>query len=582
MKEFKYITLCCCMLACSSCIDTELEQVVDHKDHYQTIPDADNAIIGLYGQFMKLAEQTIVLNELRGDLLDVTVNSSTDLQEINTNTPSSGNKYVDQSNYYSVIQNCNDIMEGFDTMLASNKMTKDEYAERYSDVAALRCWTYLQLGIQFGKVAYVTDPVVTVDQAKQLETLPKIGLDELLPRLITCMEQLPSLEEYQNSSLVKYNLDGYSLQYFFVNKRILLGDLYLWNNDYMQAAVTYRKVLSATEDADAVGNSLKYRCAINPITSSADPTSFFMIGYERWHEQDINSYHNTWKNLFSLPMTDRYMPNEMIWTISYDKAYKPYFPLIDLFANTGHGEYQLKPSIHAVKNLWEAQEQSNGFRYDARGRDGSFSVVNGEYVVQKYLNDYDASKPYEKSGRWFLYRASTVMLRFAEAANRCGKPLLAYALLNQGIGSTFAWGDDYQDYKVHNAVSGWGPGQPYPAPFYFDARYVDAPTFRGPWRNFGGVRGRVYLKSKEFPANCVTTGDSIRYMEKELIEEAALDYGFEGHRWEDLIRVSRRMNKEGRDGSAYLKGILEPKYSLSGEAMPDYSIESKWYLNITK
>lgn len=567
-------------LAFSSCIDTELESVVEYKNHYQTIPDADNAIIGLYGSFMKLAEQTVVLGELRGDLMDVTMNSSVDLQQINTNTPSADNKYVDMTNYYTVIQNCNDIMAGFDEMLANNRMTRDEYAERYSDVIAIRCWTYLQLGLQFGKIVYVTEPTITVTDAKQLENQPKIGLDELLPKLIACMEAAPTLALYQNSSLVQYKLDGYDLKNFFINKRLLLADLYLWNNDYMKAATQYRTFLATDEDKDATANNIRYRCGSYAITGGGDSDSYFQIGYDRYKEDDINAYHNTWSNMFSLPADNSVLWRELIWTISYDKAYEPYYPFIELFSNQGHGKYQLKPSDYAVKDLWEAQVQKNKFVFDGRGRNSSFKLVNGEYVVQKYLYDYDPAKPYEKGGRWFLYRSALVLLRYAEAANRCGYPKLAYAILNNGIAgsnSVFYWGESAGEL---NNQAGWGPGKPYPSPFYFDGRFMDTPNVRAPWRNFTGIRDRASLKPKTFPKECTTTQDSIQFMEKVLIEEAALECGFEGHRWEDLIRVARRMNKEGRNGNEYLQETIRPKYMKSGEAMPDYSSESKWYLSI--
>ena len=191
MKSIKNVIIFGGLFACTlfgSCVDAELESVVEYKNHYKTLDDANSAILGLYGKFMGLAEQTIVLGELRADLMDVTDNASIELQEINANTPSSGNKYADMTNYYSVIQNCNDILAGFEDMLANNRLTQEEYSELYSDVAALRCWTYLQVGMYFGKAVYVTEPTVSVEDASKLEQLPKIGLDELLPRLIECKE----------------------------------------------------------------------------------------------------------------------------------------------------------------------------------------------------------------------------------------------------------------------------------------------------------------------------------------------------------------------------------------------------------
>ena len=581
MKSIKNVLVFCGFLVAtfSSCIDTELESVVEYKNHYNTIPDADNAILGLYGSFMKLAEQTIVLGELRADLMDVTINSSVDLQEINTNTPSVNNKYADITNYYFIIQNCNDMMAGFDDMLARNKMTADEYAERYSDVATVRCWTYLQLGMHFGKVVYVTDPTVSVEDAVKLEYQQSIKLEELLPLLIDCMEKLPSLEDYQNCSLVKYKLDGYDLKYFFINKRLLLGDLYLWNGDYLQAATQYRRFLATDEDKAPTANYTRYRCGRYPTGGDI----YFQIYYDRNMDGDQNSYHNTWLNMFSYQADKTALWSEMIWTISYDQAFEPSYPFIELFANQGQGKYQLRPSEHAINNLWGAQVQNNGAPFDGRGQDASYKLINGEYVVQKYLYDYDPAKPYEKRGRWFLNRAGMVMLRYAEAANRCGYPKLAWAILNGGFKYAYQWDDEEHQYKDLNSQTGWGPGKPYPEPFYFDAREIDFPYHRAPWRTFAGIRGRALLKPKEIPADCITTQDSIWYLEKELIEEAALEGGFEGYRWGDLVRVARRMNKEkAGSGTEYLNAVIAPKYEQSGTVMPDLSSEDKWYLNIVK
>ena len=58
--------------------------------------------------------------------------------------------------------------------------------------------------------------------------------------------------------------------------------------------------------------------------------------------------------------------------------------MIELFANEGKGKYELMPSAYAVTDLWEKEEQKNGAEFDGRGRDSSYKLVNGEYVVQKY------------------------------------------------------------------------------------------------------------------------------------------------------------------------------------------------------
>ena len=106
---------------------------------------------------------------------------------------------------------------------------------------------YFQLGIHFGKVAYITEPIILLDDISKAR---EMNLDDLIIELIRTMENLPTLEDYQASVLTQQQLDGYSLKTFFIPKKLLLGDLYLFNNDYLEAAKMYRDVLAFGEDLD--------------------------------------------------------------------------------------------------------------------------------------------------------------------------------------------------------------------------------------------------------------------------------------------------------------------------------------------
>ena len=290
------------------------------------------------------------------------------------------------------------------------------------------------------------------------------------------------------------------------------------------------------------------------------------------------------------------LQDEMIWMFSYSGSSSSATPFVKLFANTGQGSYQIKPSAYAIDSLWETQvQQANGFVFDGRGRESSFDYVNGQPVVLKYLYDYypvnniDVNKTihlnynyyqFSKPGKWFLYRAALLHLRYAEAANRAGYPRLAYALLNNGIMANFNWsksdgttradksGVEYSSFPPVNDVTA---AQPYPDPFYLDARQNDAPyTFlRSPWRDNAGIRGRAFLLNISTP-DYVHDGnddhnDSIQWIEKALIKEAALECGFEGQRWGDLLRVARRNAKGGKSVALQMNDAISPKFRAAGK-----------------
>jgi len=588
--------------SCQDMIDTNAKEVVEASENYHNVYDADNAIWGLYGKVQNLAEDVVVLNELRADLMDVSSNATQDQVDINSHQETSTNKYCDPTPFYEVILNANDIIYNFKKMLAENKISKADYGPRYSDVVAIRCWAYLQLGIHFKDVPYVTNPLLSIDSLSITGLFPTKTLDELIPQLIGEMESLPTRETNTLSSFygktITDNSKSFYLNLQFVDKHILLGDLYLWNDQYKDAAIQYKAYMDA---ADALSSKTNIENKVSTWVWSGTNEPRFQICYQRYKDMDVNSFRNMWKEIFYRSSTDAGtsggigLQDEMIWMMSFSGSSNSVSPFIKLFANTGQGQYQLKPSQYAIDSLWNTQiQQTNGFAFDGRGRESSYDYVNGQPVVLKYLYDYyavdntDANKTihlnynnftnqFTKPGKWFLYRAALLHLRYAEAANRAGYPRLAYALLNNGVKGNFDWiksNGTYRADKVGVQYSSFPPANdsvaavPYPAPFYLDARQNDAPyTFlRSPWRDNGGIRGRAFLLNITKPAGIVTTADSIHWIEKALIKEAALECGFEGQRWGDLLRIARR--NSSKDGGASvatsMNAAVAHKFNASG------------------
>ena len=450
--------------SCDSLLDINAQDVVEESESYQNVYDADNAIWGLYSKFSKLAENTIVLNELRADMMDVTPNATADQVALNNHTATVDNKYCDPTPFYEVILNANDLLANLDSMKIVKRITADDYAPRYSDVMAIRSWTYLQLGIHYGTVPYINKPISNKSDLSNPSLYVEKTLDELILQLISDMQSVPSMTENTLSSFynktIQENGKSFFLNLQFINKRLILGDLYLWNDQFVEAATQYKAYMDEA-DANSTKTQMKNKISNWAWNSSNEPR--FQICYQRYKDQDVSSFRNMWKEIFSRSSTDVGssivigLQDEMIWMFSYSGITNSTSPFIKLFANTGVGEYQLKPSSWAVDSMWGTQvQQSNGFVFDGRGKESSYDVINGQPVVLKYLYDYydtyttDANKTihldynnitnkYSLAGKWFLYRAALLHLRYAEAANRAGYPRLAYALLNNGIKTNYDW-----------------------------------------------------------------------------------------------------------------------------------------------
>jgi len=532
--------------SCKNTFDITPKSAVDITNNYQNVYDANSAVLGLYGKLMGIAEQYIVLNELRADLMDITPNSDKYLIQISQHAVTTDNPWADPRPMFKIILNCNDIIYNFNIMKAAHKMSDDDYNQRFADVSCVRAWVYLQLGMHFGNVPYVTDPIADVTALNDKSKFPTVPLNTLIDKLVSTIEPLKYLDPYAtastltsgaSSSLIT-NIDGYATQFFFINKHYLLGDLYLWQGKYNAAATSYRSALEYTYFNSQGGNQANN----NILRVSGQLTG---VGYVRGREQDINglvaSNTSGWRSVFARNKAQDAslaagapFEGEWMWQMNFDSNFLPADPFVDLFSNQG-GRWLVQPSQTAIGN-WNSQTQQNGFPYDERGRE-TYNTINGQNVIMKNLYVYQDPTITHKYGKWFLMRASGLHLRFAEAANRDGRSKIAYALLNGGIGSLF---DSNPGGGTARDVTNTQQTFDVP-PYDFDARQGRSPYpfWSQDWCDNVGVRNNAYLTG--YPSSLYATSFS-QDLEDKLIQESALELAYEGHRWSDLLRIALRRN----------------------------------------
>jgi starch-binding outer membrane protein, SusD/RagB family len=534
--------VCFTFSSCKKMLDVEPQTTVGVANMYRNVFDADAAVIGVYGKVMKLAKPYLLLNELRGDLMDITTNADANLRQLSEHTATVTNPYIDPQPFYEVIINCNDVLANFKKMYAESKLKEAEFNQRYSDVGAIRSWAYLQLGIHFGTIPYVTNPVVQLSQLKDSANFPKLTLPVLIDSLTSFTESLPYTEDYPTGTTLLTTVDGYNTQKFFINKNILLGDLYLWQGQYDKSADRYKRVMEVLGPTGS-GEQFYNQYRISSFANSS-------IGYARAFDFSSLTYTPGWRYLFERPQVDNEFTWEMIWSLPFDRNFEPVNPFIDLFSPIG-GSYQVQPAQQAI-DLWNSQTQAyvfssntataaevlrDNFPLDSRGV-LTYRIINGKPVIMKYLYNYLGATNIpvnilSKPGKWFLARAATLHLHYSEAANRAGKHKLAYALVNKGINY------HYDPLPGANRIGDVTNIQQtfLPWPYDFDAREGDGPAFRNTWYRNIGIRGRANLKPVTLPVT-----DSVTNVENMIITEDALELAYEGERWSDLLRVAIRRN----------------------------------------
>ena len=558
--------------SCKKIFDIEPQDQLDQTQAYQNVYDADAAIVGIYGKFMGLADRYVILNELRGDLLDYTSNANEALRQISTHTVTNGNPYANPRPFYELIVNCNDVLENFQVMASDKKMTESEFNQRYSDIGSLRSFLYLQLGIHFGEVPYVTKSLKDIDAVKDASNYPRLPFSVLLDSLIRFTEALPFKDQYPINTNLNVTVDGYPTEKFFVNKKCLLGDLNLWKGNYTKAAQWYRDVMElATTGAAGENYYSQYKLGW------AGGFNHY-VTYSRAGDASSLVYNDGWRVMFESAMGSDGFRREWIWALPFDSKFNPENSLIKLFSPAG-GDYLVKPSQEIV-DLWdnETQVPAQGLSipYDAR-KLLSMRYMGGQPVAMKYLYNYISYinlLPFNaltKNGKWFLYRQSTMHMRFAEAANRMGRYRLAWGLMNNGIAGAYPAPTSDVTYFHNTNFDSY--------PYNFDARNSGSsgvPYYRADWYRNIGVRLRANLANVTVPA-----GDSLLTIENSVLKEAALENAFEGNRWPDLLRIALRRNDPAIIADKVYNKILKDGTGDAAAARAKLMNPANWYLPFT-
>ena len=583
VKGALILSLSISFVSCEKSFDLKPEDALDYSQAYQNVYDADAVVFGIYGKMAGIADRYLVLNELRADLEDVTQNSDQYLKQLNNHDVSLENPWADPKPFYEIILNCNDVLKNFDIMLENKRLTQADYDIRKSEVITARAWLYLQLGIHYGNVPYITDPLATFADLKDESKYPKIPFTELLDKLIISTESMPNKDPLPSTVSLSATLDSYPTLKMFINKYFLMGDLYLWKGDYPSAAKYYHKLMTYAEVLYP-GNPADEK-AFNTYslgTSSNSGTTY--IGNDRW------------TNIFTTGFTDRYANEENITMLPFDKKFDPVNPFIDLYYN----KYVIKPSALAI-NKWNAQNRSDNTPFDTwRGLNRSYFVEGNQTYINKQISNYSKNLPFETTDKWIIYRAALLHLHMAEAANRDGRDRLAYALLNNGIRSAYTPVPSpsnvinvMQSNVYMNSANEWvaDPNKDY----YFDARFGTAPNYRAYWHTNAGVRGRMSLAPVKVDSaqyfNMTVPGKQykevndrpglILAMEDLILEEVALEGAFEGYRWQDLLRIALR-RKDIQP--SFLADKIAAKFEAKGDAAGAAAVRAKlateagWYL----
>ncbi|MBR5148369.1 MAG: RagB/SusD family nutrient uptake outer membrane protein [Bacteroidaceae bacterium] len=556
------------MTSCEDFLNTESSYFSDSTLDNPT--DTLYSVVGVINKLQSLSDRTILLGELRGDLSDVTDGANSDLLEIAMFNVSDDNQYNAPHDYYAVINNCNYFLANVDIDMKNNR---NEYVFRkeYAVIKAYRAWTYLQLALNYGKVPLVTEPILTQEEAER--DYPKMGIQEICEYFIEDLQGLETIEMPGYGTI--RNTDS---RLFYFPIYVLLGDLNLWAGNYKEAAMNYYNYLNTRNGAN-VGA---------PINTN----------FTRWSADDLR-----WevKTSMSGGSGEKYnAQTELVTMFPGDSipSESQYSRLNDYFNSNQNNDNKVSiTASQKLRDLSAAQvychmtSASNIIYPPAtlEGLDrGDLRLTTNFTEIQRAnstvsLSNKLVTNEKHTSRNVRLYRRTMVYLRLAEALNRAGYPRFAFHILSTGVNNSVIENEVIPYYAEGDAA--WLRQFNFPNNQYVLRTKADASDENTYGIHSNGSGWTEYNEYYVFPDDSTLNAEArlayqIEKVEDLIMDEEALEFAFEGHRYYDLMRVALR-----RGEPAYLADHVYARRGASRtEDMrsfitKDLTDVNNWYIN---
>ena len=541
--------------SCSDILDTSSELVEFQEDNTLDHPtDSVYSVMGIVNRMQLIADRSVLLGEIRSDLVTPTEAASADLKRLAAFDFAEPNKYCQVSDYYAVINNCNYYLANVDTTLQRRGRTLFRY--EYAAVKAFRAWTYLELAKNYGQVPLVTEPVMTEREAEEALTKRVATIKEV------CDYFIADLTPYALVELPQYGeINSYTSTEFFIPMRALLGDLCLWAGRYQEAARWYHDYLNDKERFITLNSSNRVRWT--SVTDFQRPSDAYstqgneVISRIPMEQRVFDGIVSDLLNVFSSTRENNYFfqvtPSAGMRQLSADQIY-----CMEYKTETTTDTVYVPRSGFTDNILVGDLRLFSNYKKTSQGGQDEYSEYS---TLRQTIGKHTANSI-------TTYRRTMVYLRYAEALNRSGLPQSAFAVLKYGLcaENNRTHIDSLEQVAAGDLIT-------------FDETAFTRETVIGIHSiGSGDSECNAYYDMPQPSTPLASRQDTIAYqiplVEDRIVTEMALEGAFEGYRFYDLMRIALR-----RGDPSYLADPVSRRNGTSDPAVRALLMDtSNWYL----
>lgn len=520
--------------SCSDFLEIEpLNEIIMDK-FWNEKADVDGVIAGCYSamQSENVVKRMMVWGEFRSDNIGVgrNINNDSQLEKVLKENIDAKNGYTTWDGFYDVINRCNTVLKYAPAVAAGDPAyTESELRANIAEVTALRSLCYFYLIRTFRDVPYTT--VAYTDDDQEMD-LPATKFEDVLDSCIT------SLEAVKDMAVRRYTVTKPRYQTGRITQDAIyamLCEMYLWKQDY-QNCIKYADLVIASKKAfakelksSATGYGSGYSTGSNsseerfngfPLISSSITSGYFGNDYRILFGSDDNAEQYNQEIIFQLIFDDDPRGNSMIANKAVNDFYGHATSLIGLVA----------PSDYLLEDINKTSQRvifaDRNKKLDARMYE---NCMQGNKSISKFVTRsvqinattstpetvyYNIYTENQNTSNWVIYRLTDIMLMKAEALTQ---------QLREGTEQSTL---DY-----------------------------NAPILDQAFTLINAVNKRSLCQT--LLTDTLQRGDygTKSQMETLVYQERQRELMFEGKRWYDLVRISRRIGSTQELSQAAMRKV---------------------------